>query len=444
MFELIFQMLNPLIAAITYTVIIKNIVYKKLSKKNIFIGGLASYLIILILYITNNEMVTIPVVTIGIIVYLYIFSKKIYSSIAIAIFCDFIFAVSDALVGFFIVNILSVKYIVVENKKIYIVVAVIILFVSFFISKFVDYIVNKVYGDNYSLNEYLKNNIPTMLYIISGIIAIYANVIMQKRIFHDASKFVMLLNLLVTVGFFSMSVILIYLSNKSIKDKLNQEFKDKEYKQLKEYTDMIEVMSKDLRGFKHDYINILQVLGSYIKDEDINGLKDFYNKDLLPESNKVIDSDKNFGVLQHIKISALKGLISSKAIAAKANGIEMNMEIVEDIVVLGINILDICRIIGILFDNAIEAALMCKEKKISFALVKNEDSTVLSLSNSCTADTPPIYKIYEKNFSTKGEGRGIGLKTIREIISKKYMNIIINTKMKDCIFTQELVIFDIK
>lgn len=444
MFELIFEVLICLIMALTYTVIISNIAYKKPSKKNFFIGGLANFFTIFILYNIKNEMLAIPVMTIILIVYLYILSKKIYSSIVIAIFSSSTYLVSNVIVNFFIVNMLNVKYVVLENKNIYILVAVIILFVSFFISKVINYILNKIYGDNYSLNEYLKSDVPTMLCIILEIVAIYTNVIMQKKYFSNVSEFVMLLNLLLTVGFFSMSVLLVYLSNKNIKDKLNQKYKDKEYKQLKEYTDMIEARSKELRGFKHDYKNILLVLGSYIKDEDIVGLKEFYNKDLLPESNKIINSHKDFGALQHIKISGLKGLISSKAIIAQDNGIQINIDISEDIFALSIRKIDISRIIGILFDNAIESALMCKVKKINFGLVKNEGSTVLSISNSCTEDTPSIHQMYEKHFSTKGDGRGIGLKTIRKIISEKYKNIIFNTRMKDCIFTQELVIYDIK
>ena len=256
----------------------------------------------------------------------------------------------------------------------------------------------------------------------------------------------MLVTLLLRVGVFSISVLLVYSINKNTKDKLIQKYKDKdrECKQLKEYTDRLEAKTKALCGFKHDYMNILIVIGSYIKDDDIIGLTEFYNKDLLPESIRVIECDKGFGVLHHIKISALKGLISSKAILAHANGIQINIEIVEDIFEMGISVIDISRIIGILFDNAIEAALMCKVKKINFGLIKSEGSTVLRISNSCAEDTPPIHKIYEKNFSTKGCSRGVGLKTIKQIINEKYTNIIINTKIKDCVFTQELVIYDIK
>ena len=58
-----------------------------------------------------------------------------------------------------------------------------------------------------------------------------------------------------------------------------QEYKEKEYTQLKEYTDLLENVSTDLRKFKHDYINILLTLGGYIDEGDLNGLKEFYNKE---------------------------------------------------------------------------------------------------------------------------------------------------------------------
>lgn len=203
-------------------------------------------------------------------------------------------------------------------------------------------------------------------------------------------------------------------------------------------------MDSDLRRFKHDYINILQTLGGYIETGDIDGLKQFYHNDLLKESNKIIDKDRYLFLLKHIKIDALKALISSKIINAYSCGIEIQIEIIDDIYQLYMNTIDICRIIGILIDNAIEAAILCDKKDVKIAIVKNEDSTVFIISNSCLENTPPIYKIYKENFSTKGDNRGIGLKTVRCIVNEKYHNVILNTKMKDCVFKQELIIYDLK
>jgi two-component system sensor histidine kinase AgrC len=164
----------------------------------------------------------------------------------------------------------------------------------------------------------------------------------------------------------------------------------------------------------------------------------------LQESNKIIDKYRYLSLLRHIKISALKALISSKIISAYSRGIETQIEIIDDIYELSMSTIDICRIIGILMDNAIEAVDLCDKKNVQIAIVKNDDSIIFIINNSCLEDTPPVYKVYEENFSTKGNGRGIGLKTVRHIINEKYDNVILNTKIKSCVFKQELIIHNLK
>jgi len=50
-----------------------------------------------------------------------------------------------------------------------------------------------------------------------------------------------------------------------------------------------------------------------------------------------------------------------------------------------------------------------------------------------------VTMIYEKGYSTKGEGRGLGLGIVNDIVSK-YKNVILNTCADDSKFRQELII----
>ncbi|WP_455797754.1 GHKL domain-containing protein [Clostridium butyricum] len=54
-------------------------------------------------------------------------------------------------------------------------------------------------------------------------------------------------------------------------------------------------------------------------------------------------------------------------------------------------------------------------------------------------DKIPIYKIYEKGFSTKGENRGLGLYSLKEITSK-YNNVFLDTVLENNEFKQLLQI----
>jgi two-component system sensor histidine kinase AgrC len=118
----------------------------------------------------------------------------------------------------------------------------------------------------------------------------------------------------------------------------------------------------------------------------------------------------------------------------------VSIELIDDIEHINISTIDLCRITGILLDNAIEASILCDDKFIHFAMIKTDNEIILILSNSCLSSTPPIHKLYEKNFSTKGENRGIGLNNIKKIINKRYNNILFNTSINNCIFKQELII----
>jgi two-component system sensor histidine kinase AgrC len=243
-----------------------------------------------------------------------------------------------------------------------------------------------------------------------------------------------------TLFFLIIFIFAVYLALRYIKLSINQDFVDKENKQLKDYSKMLENMSTDLRRFKHDYINILSTLGEFINEKDINGLSDYYRKELLPESNKIINTDKYVSLLKNVKITPLKALISSKIIYAQSRGIDTRVEILDEIDELPIRTFDICRIIGIFLDNAIEATLLCDKKFIHLAFIKTDDSIVIIILNACLEDSPPVYKIYDKDFSTKGNDRGIGLKTVKDMLDNNYKHILLNTTMENCTFKQEMII----
>lgn len=431
----------PLALSITFSVI--NIYPEKLRAKGIAILTLIDYAMVLLLHIAHKDRISGILIIISVFLYTYIVSKKFGRAMITAFAANIILAASDAITGFLSIDVLNLKYTQVTNNfRLYFVMDIIILIVSYALSKIIRIIINKVYDRNSTFKDYLKENTIAILYTIFGLIAINAYFILDKNMDSFFGRFNTLINMLLILGFLCMSVLLIYSSSRNIRNKLLQEYKEKEYEQLKEYTNKIENMDSDLRRFKHDYINILQTLGGYIAAGDVDGLKKFYYDDLLKESNQIIEKDRYLSLLKHIKLDPIKALISSKIINAYSYEIDTQIEISDDINKLSISTLDICRILGILIDNAVEAAALCDKKNMRIGIIRNDDSTIFIISNSCLDNTPPVYKIFEENFSTKGVGRGIGLNTVRQIINEKYHNVTLNTKIKDGIFTQELIILD--
>lgn len=237
--------------------------------------------------------------------------------------------------------------------------------------------------------------------------------------------------------YYSLIVIIVFLGASSIGLYLSYIQKDRELTILKKHISEVELTGENLRYFRHDYVNIMTGMGIYIENNDMEGLKDFYKK-VLKESMPIMSMETSISYTRYIKIDALKFLVISKIMEASNLGIEVSLAILEPIENLNINEVDLCRIVGIILDNAIEGAAKSQEKWIKFGIIINERSYSIVTKNSCAKEVPPIYELRRKNFSTKGKHRGLGLGIIDKIVNTKYANITSNIEVKDRTFIYDL------
>jgi len=214
------------------------------------------------------------------------------------------------------------------------------------------------------------------------------------------------------------------------------ERKEKESENFKLYTETIENMVVEYRKFSHDSKNMMAALIGYIDNEDFIGLKEFYKNKILQESK--ILAHLNISYLNYIKNPALKGLVITKALEAQKQDIHFNINVLQDIENMYMKNLDICRITGILLDNAIEAALLSKEKIVNFGIIEDSEEIYLIISNSF-AEKPVISQIYTEGYSTKGKNRGMGLNILKSIIHNN-INVLSNTLIEGNLFMQEIII----
>ncbi|WP_434293298.1 sensor histidine kinase [Clostridium botulinum] len=232
--------------------------------------------------------------------------------------------------------------------------------------------------------------------------------------------------------------IIVYYYDKSVEYRVKLRREIEEKNEIEEYSHIIEDMYSETRRFKHDYINMLSPLKEYIDNEDIEGLSEFFYNNVIDMDKNIKWSNSNIDKLKYIKVSGLKAILSTKLIKASSMNIDINVHIVEDIDYIHMNIMDLCRIIGILMDNAIEAAGECEAPKICIVVANKNDYVVIALHNNFFGDKPLIHKIYKEGFSTKGRGRGLGLYTVKNIIDIKYENVFLNISIEGNVFIQEI------
>ena len=182
---------------------------------------------------------------------------------------------------------------------------------------------------------------------------------------------------------------------------------------MKEYEMIIDKERID----RHEMVNNLLVLKS-IKNKNSKN----YNK-LLDDILLAYQSNKTPKGLYELP-SGLKGLFYYKIHDMKSNNIEpfvnVSNKIIKDLDNLDSKTLTkLCKILGILLDNAKEAAKESKEKLVVIDLYKENKDIVVYIENSINKNMEvDLSNIKVKGFSTKGNNRGYGLYLVDKILNK--------------------------
>lgn len=245
----------------------------------------------------------------------------------------------------------------------------------------------------------------------------------------DAVSYIIATVVVVSQLFFSLFV---YSINKKIRqDKLSlQQIND-----LKIYTQQLESSQRSLRKFKHDYQNMLLSLKlSAKKSHD----KELIDK-LAEYSSKTLE-DKvlwQFNDVDNVKDELLKSLFISKLNRIFQNNIQYSFEcrIVIENLSNKYNSFDIVRILGIVYDNAIEESLeFGDEAKIDTMIYQENGELEIEIRNRYRDTDLTIQDIKKSGFTTKKNHDGLGLANIEEL-SQSYNDIFINYQIKDGWFT---------
>lgn len=251
-------------------------------------------------------------------------------------------------------------------------------------------------------------------------------------------------NLPIPIFIFSNLSLIIYfvLSVYSLIKTTQLEITSLNLEQEKEHNRILRLAQDDLRGFRHDFANIMCTIGGYVHVKDIDGLSNYYSQ-LQKDINKI----NNLGTLDPAVINnpAIFTLIASKYDKASQLSITMNISCFINLNTLNMKIYEFTRALGILLDNAIEAAKECDEKLINLEIRKetSRNRQILIIENTYTNKDIDTEKIYEKNYSTKKGNSGLGLWEVRQIL-KRNSNLNLYTTKTDRLFKQQLEMYYIQ
>ena len=296
-------------------------------------------------------------------------------------------------------------------------------------------IIKKDIGIILSPNLSKKNRCLIVLICIIGCMLIYFNAAEMVLFISNFPYTVFWLDIISLIVYF-------YISMKDIIRLSKLEEMYKKVENLESYNKTLTIMYDSIRGFRHDFNNFIQALDGYVETNNIEGIRQM-NNEVLSECKEI----NNLGILDPkiINNPAVYSIITNKYYKAQEENIRMNMEIMLDFNDLNISTYELCRILGILLDNAIEAAKMCEKKIINIQVRKDfkVKRNLIIIENTYKEQNINIDKIYEKGYSTKNadkDSHGLGLWNIRRILQKNN-NLNLFTTTKEKLFSQQLEIY---
>lgn len=174
----------------------------------------------------------------------------------------------------------------------------------------------------------------------------------------------------------------------------------------------IEDLNNTLRAQRHDFLNHLQVVYSLMEmneyDEASNYIEKVYED--IKKVNRVLKTSN----------IAINALLQAKQLDCEERGIVAHLEIATTLDKLIVPSWEMCRILGNLIDNAIDATEENVNKLIQIDISEELKNYKFIVKNNGVMIHKDIQdKIFQPGFSTKGEkGQGMGLAISKGIVDK--------------------------
>lgn len=247
--------------------------------------------------------------------------------------------------------------------------------------------------------------------------------------------FVITLVFVVTLGGIS---IYIFSNNQKLAFATREKVIEQRAMQL--YIDEISKQNEEINQFRHDYLNILSSLESYLEEGDLQALTVYYQQTIQPTRTLFLENASKLSALQKIDHPAIRGIFMTKLLLAQEKGISVHLEMTGKIIfpkhVFDLNLI---RILGILLDNAIEEVDALGKGELAVAFFQEKDALVILIQNTVRNPVEPLYQLKKQGFSTKGKGRGYGLSTVDELMSQT-SDLLLETTISQHLFVQKLTL----
>ncbi len=408
-----------------------NLLDNKFSWKSIrpWIFILITSIITLINYFNSNSLIKVLNTTILLIVVnKLMFKIEFKEAIIKPLVTEFLLIISESffsLIMFIILNNNVEKY--VNTYAGSIIANIIIPVIALLISKikFVKKYTNKLEGLLSRIDEFSIIFFSCLIIFCYTLFAVNTYEWINSKTLMISSIFIIVITLIIS---------LIFLKTKDDYYKIN----DKYNSSLLSLRELEKVLT-NYRIDNHENRNHLMTIRNMTTSKKAIGFIDSILDNKLKDDKKII---KETSI---IPAGGLRGLIYSKLLLMSNKNIEYELDVANSVRVVDIldygdeTMLDICKIVGIFLDNAIEEVDTIDDKFIVIEMFKDDESFNISITNTFDASKDKK-DIYKAGVSTKGGNHGYGLSLVKKIV-KRNSKLKTHHEVNEDEFTQVLNIY---
>ncbi len=406
MLEVLARIVGTATMTISVFYIINRIVNLKFQKINATKGLLLllQVLIICILYpIHYSGLYSISVFFLYVILYKIIFDLKKEEALISCSLMMFVLFLSDLIISSLFMSQFSIKLIRTDP----ILIVVTNFCVSILSITIISYpkVVNMLH--NFYDNIQRRKLISNMLFFV--LLIIYFSYLLNNIGLAEFFNKKYIINIIVFIIF--IIITFIFVRSRNEYNRLSDEY-DTLFSYIQNFEDWIEKEQLN----RHEYKNQLAVLRGLTKERKVKSKIDEILEDNINIETQAVTNFKN------LPKGGIKGLMYYKAAIAQKHKVNLTTDVcIEEKGLLNKlsekDIRVLCKLIGIYFDNAIEAATESRKKIVSIEVyeLKNKVSFVFSNTFKKHKNMKDRNK---KGVSSKGEGRGNGLYFAEKIIKE--------------------------
>ncbi|MCX8130506.1 MAG: GHKL domain-containing protein [Clostridia bacterium] len=236
----------------------------------------------------------------------------------------------------------------------------------------------------------------------------------ESQVLHNCIFFTLILSLFIPI---CMSIFITYTL---YTDNYEQQMK-------KTYDDSIIELVNTIKAQRHDHMNHLHTIYSLSKMGEFNSIHE-YISGIVEEVNELYE-------LATIKPHAVGALIKAKYSVCENKGIKMQIDIKSRTSeISNIKPWDLCKIVGNLIDNAIDAVDTLPEKEISIVIDQSYGVFYMEIKNK--GILPNGIDLFAPGSSTKNNRkRGFGLYITKSLVKKYKGTIDMNTNEESFVKT---------